>query len=387
MSSSEIEEFTLGSSTDIVIMVSESENEEPPLSRRKKALFRLKKESLSKNSDFFKAMLPVANQDPRWFDIQRQKDLFKALVSKQWKHAVEEHPEIEDHIITLYGDNIKSMRIWFSVFHNQEIDPAEVSIKEIWHTIRAADKYGIDREKLEHWFGKWVKWFRDKKNAEWNKLDVQRELLFPCNYYDHAEAFRFLSRNLVYESDEHIFENNPIHDHRLRLRPLVIQQMNNARGRLRTILQRGLFNGIQPIFSSECSCKEITVFDFLQELVRLDVWCPWSNVFYRSSISQILERLEDFDAANIRRPNRDCYRCNIRSQSCVEAASEKVAGYFDGMCLDCMKQEANPRSEYWRTRRYERYERYDDECRIRHGEPSWYFSFMGKRERSQFQER
>ncbi|KAJ5715386.1 uncharacterized protein N7483_012567 [Penicillium malachiteum] len=370
MSSNDIREFNLGSSTDIVIMVSESENEDSSLPSDKRALFRMKKVSLSRNSDFFKALLPVADQDPRWFDIQRQNDLFKALLSKKWKEAVKEYPEIEDHVITLYGDNIQSMRIWFSVFYREEVNPADVSIKEIWHTIRASDKYAIDGEKLP---------------AVWEELDTQRELLFPCHFYDHAEAFQILTKSLVYKSEEQVFEKNPIGDHRLHLRPLVIQQMDAARGRLRNRLQFALFDKrIDQIRRSSCQCKKATVFDFLDELSRVDV-NPLKDMIYKSSISELLRRLKDFKVENIGPPDEDCFNCGIDFQDHVETAARTVEKYFDGMCLDCMKEDPDLSSPYWQPKGYRG--SYDRTCRIRHGEPSWYYSFMGRRERSRFQER
>ncbi|KAJ6023894.1 hypothetical protein N7540_004691 [Penicillium herquei] len=383
MSSREIEEFNLGSSTDIVLIVSESQNKESSTPHRKRALFRLNKSCLIKNSKFFKTLLPVDDEDARWFDVERQKGLFKALMSKKWKETVEEYSEIEEHIITLYGDHVKSMRIWFSVFHNEEVNPADVSIKEIWHTVRASDKYGIDREKLQPWFQKWIRWFQENRSVSWKQLDVKRQLLFPCSFFNNAVTFQILTKDLVYGSDEQIFEECPINDFRLCLRPLVIQQMNAARGRLRTMLQRTLFNGIMRILNtSSCSCKERTVFDFLKELNSIDV-CPFTNVLYRTSVSEILRRLKDFDGAHIRSPNRDC----DRFQGICGKRRSEVAGYFDGMCLDCMGQNPDPRSDYWRMRgRSGTSGSFDRNCRIHHGEPSWYFSFMGKRERSQFSE-
>ncbi|CAJ2506015.1 Uu.00g001450.m01.CDS01 [Anthostomella pinea] len=50
---------------------------------------------------------------------------------------------------------------------------------------------------------------------------------------------------------------------------------------------------------------------------------------------------------------------------------------FQGLCLDCMHKfkEGGGDWDYWR---HNKIQQWDKGCRIRHGQPSWYFSFMGR---------
>lgn len=59
----------------------------------------------------------------------------------------------------------------------------------------------------------------------------------------------------------------------------------------------------------------------------------------------------------------------------VEKIRNYVEGEFQGLCLDCMYTSVYGDGDYW-TNGSEA--RYDDGCSIRHGESTWYFSYMGK---------
>lgn len=109
------------------------------------------------------------------------------------------------------------------------------------------------------------------------------------------------------------------------------------------------------------------------------------------SINQMLERLRLFDATKMRKLTdplsgkvRPCYYCNTSWDAIVLRAAKTVAEYFDGLCLDCMDISKDLRSygdrdaDYWE---HNELEMWDTDCRIRHGEPTWYFSFMGRREK------
>lgn len=80
-----------------------------------------------------------------------------------------------------------------------------------------------------------------------------------------------------------------------------------------------------------------------------------------------------------------CSRCDSDWKFVVEDARETTETYFDGLCLDCMDSTKNVRpggdgdDDYWVYN--QRRDRYDEGCRVKHGEPTWYFSFMGRREK------
>lgn len=67
------------------------------------------------------------------------------------------------------------------------------------------------------------------------------------------------------------------------------------KGRLRNILHRGLFDKICEIVDKgKCDYKQQTVFRFLAELRRIEVW-PLEDTMAKSSIETMLERLNSFE--------------------------------------------------------------------------------------------
>lgn len=109
------------------------------------------------------------------------------------------------------------------------------------------------------------------------------------------------------------------------------------------------------------------------------------------SIQEMLERLSLFDAKNMRsytspRTGKvgSCIPCNQSWGDIVLKAASTVSKYFDGLCLDCMDLSKDLRSggdrddDYWM---HNVLRNWDRGCRIKHGEPTWYFSFMGRQEK------
>jgi len=65
----------------------------------------------------------------------------------------------------------------------------------------------------------------------------------------------------------------------------------------------------------------------------------------------------------------------------VEETRVKLLSDFHGLCLDCMelsrsKINENVDEDYWL---HDEHRSWDRGCRISHGQPTWYFSFMGRR--------
>ncbi|RAL14379.1 uncharacterized protein BO97DRAFT_340628, partial [Aspergillus homomorphus CBS 101889] len=197
---------------------------------------------------------------------------------------------------------------------------------------------------------------------------------------------------VVYGAEEHITERNPTRIYRMHLPPRILQQLNAARGRLRTIAHKDLFARIAFVFKqSQAPCCERTVFEFLRELQRIYVW-PFEECMKRSSIDDLIDRLADFAEKNMRKyvdPKTDtpvdcvCYAADWIT--IIEHVATRVLGYFNGLCLDCMNKTKNLRpggdqdTDYWEYMDHR--DRWDLGCRITHAEPTWYFSFMGRREK------
>lgn len=301
--------------------------------------------------------------------------------------------------IVLEDTRPRSMEIWLRAFHGS-LDglPLEsVTIEETWHLVATADKYCFSLEELSTWFRQWFDLQQKMdERGEYDDLDdneFEKRLLYPCFKFDCAAGFQTITKQLVYDVDGHIEERNPTHVLQMHLPARVIQQLNAARGRLRAILHRDLFERIKAIVDCDsCACKALTVYHYEHELRRIGIW-PLEETAWKLSINTLLERLGRFDEERMRKriaeglgEKRLCRLCNQSWGQVVKKAANVVRKYFDGLCLDCMDTSKSMtglkeyHDDYWRHNEVR--DRYDSLCRIRHGEPTWYFSFMGRRERS-----
>lgn len=165
----------------------------------------------------------------------------KMLRPGHWREAQKE-------LIELKEDSVASMDIWFRVLHNTGL-VYDVPLEEMWRLVTACNKYFFDLSMLKPWFATWYEkhgvnqyyenWaIRDKHSTD---LLDPRYLLYPCWIFDHAKGFMRATHFLCYNSVGHITERNPTIHYDLRLEGRVIQQLNAAKGRLRTVIHNELF--------------------------------------------------------------------------------------------------------------------------------------------------
>ena len=157
------------------------------------------------------------------------------------------------------------------------------------------------------------------------------------------------------------------------------EQLNAAKGRLRTVLHRGLFRPCEHLFSTDCKCRKETLYDYQKHLVDIDVW-PLETVFQKTPMNEILDRLNKF---NFEAKPTACGTCRRDFRGKVKDIGEQVRRYFDGLCLDCLDRSrpklGDPDMDYWRHHTLKENE-WITGCRFSHKQPSWYFSFMGRKE-------
>ncbi|XRM45695.1 hypothetical protein ABZX51_008771 [Aspergillus tubingensis] len=222
------------------------------------------------------------------------------------------------------------------------------------------------------------------------ELSYYHEVLIPSCVYNDAETFAQSTRAVVYQNTGHITARIP-DEYRKPLAAPLMRQLNAARDRLCEIVRQELSGRITHILQRPLSpCCERTVFEFLRELQRIQAW-PLDNCFTNHGIDELLNRLAHFDANRMHKyidfatnSPINCVMCIMDWNTIVESTATRVAGYFDGLCLDCaLRTDESPppggqydKKDYWDC--LESHDRYDRKCRIQHGEPSWYFSFMGE---------
>lgn len=123
----------------------------------------------------------------------------------------------------------------------------------------------------------------------------------------------------------------------------------------------------------------MTLFCYERALYTIDVW-PLERTMQRSSMTTIIERLNNF---SFEAKKSACHSCRSDYKKIVVDAQSKTRSYFDGLCLDCMDitkpVTGDADMDYWQHNTL-RESDLMHHCRITRHQPTWYFSFMGRRD-------
>ena len=97
-------------------------------------------------------------------------------------------------------------------------------------------------------------------------------------------------------------------------------------------------------------------------------------------MTAILDRLKNF---KFEAKSSACGTCRRDYKVTVSSIENYVRHYFDGLCLDCLDR-SKPKlgdtdMDYWRHHKVKEHE-WVKGCRFRHKQPTWYFSFNGRKE-------
>ncbi|KKY19083.1 hypothetical protein UCDDS831_g05715 [Diplodia seriata] len=317
--------------------------------------------------------------------LRANSEPFNKMLGGGWKESTANPVELKgnDWIMNL------AMEVFFRAFHgvpmSDECLNADVAV--VWSILRAGDMWHLKREGLNKWFKGWFqKWaYKNVKgkdlsgNTSFRDYKLAQVILYPCWVFDHAPGFAAATKWLVYNSISHITESNPTKHRNLHLPPRVIQQLNAARGRLKGLMHDHLWKPIEaPLEEAECDCKEKTLFLYQKALLAINVW-PLERTFSKTSVADLLARLMTFEYKTEHEP---CYECSIPCEYVVSHTVESVSKHFDGLCLFCMAKSAkeSPDGEDWYYWHHDCIKDWDKDCRrggVRHGEPTWYYSYMG----------
>ncbi|KAI4731923.1 hypothetical protein E4T49_00189 [Aureobasidium sp. EXF-10728] len=238
----------------------------------------------------------------------------------------------------------------------------------LWDVVACNRFFMIESFHLDDWFSLWYEINGDEHN--W-------KLLYPCYQFNHAEAFLAITKNLVYDHS-HIKEYKNEEHPDLHVPPRVIHQLNSARGHLRTLLAKWLWEPLHEMMRVSCHCKEKTVYQYLQALTQTGGFPIDQQT--RKSINTICRQLGAFARRfNLPKSSKNCRNCNKDWVDIVARAVIEVQGHFDGMCHDCMDHSQpkfmDEHVDYWYHLKPNKWDR---DCRVSHGEASWYSSFMGR---------
>jgi len=161
----------------------------------------------------------------------------------------------------------------------------------------------------------------------------------------------------------------------------ITAQLNAAKGNLRTVIHRRLYGPIKHLLGTRCKCKAETLWGYEKALYDTGAW-PLEEVGKGHSMHDIMNRLGKF---KYKVAETACmFPCHQNFERIVEDAVTYTAQNFNGLCLDCMdrmKPKTGDRhDDYWRHNNFRDRDVWFKGCRIKHKQPTWYFSFMGSQE-------
>jgi hypothetical protein len=120
---------------------------------------------------------------------------------------------------------------------------------------------------------------------------------------------------------------------------------------------------------------------YLRALTKIKVW-PVAKSMRMASVDDIRGRLLRFDTHEI----TNC-SCNFNYPQHVLAVHVALPDYIPGLCLDCIRlgitKEKHMRVECHERAKHKREcaaisVRWDANCRVRHNQPTWYYSTRAK---------
>lgn len=161
----------------------------------------------------------------------------------------------------------------------------------------------------------------------------------------------------------------------------IIALLNAAKGNLRTELHRRLYEPIKHLLQTSCRCKAETLWGYEKALYDTGAW-PIEEAGKGNSMLEMMDLLEKFKYKVAK--SACMFPCHQNYEQVVDHAVTYTQHYFNGLCLDCMSRmrpKAGDRlDDYWRHNNFCDRNCWFKGCRIKHKQPSWYFSYMGSQE-------
>ncbi|KAF2871513.1 hypothetical protein BDV95DRAFT_618910 [Massariosphaeria phaeospora] len=355
------------SDSDLKISVSSPKDSKGKICR---AIFEVSSEILKKHSEYFAASLRF--------------------------NKCNGHSQVE-----LEGDNIEAMFIWILYMHSKEEGHTEewqdklfydnsvtrgAHVSTIWYILEAGDKYLFKSSLLQGFSRRWY-----TKNVNFTKLSVYlvQTLPVPCYMFSHAKGYMEVTKWLAYNSVGGIQENEPPRSNWKHL-PLVapdfVGRIDSTVYCLRLVLQNRIWEIVRYLHQEGRLCDTCTL---LAKAVSLHV-DPFHLWFPKHSVHDTLNLLRPLtmnSSGSEVRVTTSCGACRIDWVTRIRDAIRITEHYFHGLCIDCMnhsKEEDRTWSkEAWKLAG-QRDGRWDTDCTIKHGEPTWYASWMGTEDSRQF---
>lgn len=109
--------------------------------------------------------------------------------------------------------------------------------------------------------------------------------------------------------------------------------MNAARGRLKTILHRELYESVDTLLEEvRCPLRETVLWRYFAALNKTRSW-PLERYMSKESINGLLHNLEYFEYNDPHSERCSWPKCGCNFKRVVENAIDETAQLFNGLCL------------------------------------------------------
>ncbi|KAI1203197.1 hypothetical protein F5X97DRAFT_160741 [Nemania serpens] len=327
--------------------------------------------------------------------------------------------------LVIDDESIAAVRVWMGALHRREPRDGwgEIDISDVWWAIHFGNKYLLDRKQgaelgedadeeeeealkpgkdmslLADWFSQF--YAEHEKSLKGTIVDGKPwefSVLAPAYWFDCPQIFHNVTKYIAYNTVGSIENFKPTGKHDVYMRGVperVLFQLSAARASQRTRLEKQLPVVSAPIQRHKDECLDVMIFSHKRSLLNTGIKSLFSLADRKRTLTALLDDLDDYEFALVTIQRRhdpwssalceDCRdglgeaRYQLRAD--VLRASRRVRTNFGGLCLDCMhkfKHGGNDDDDDYFA--HDKPGNHDRGCRVRHGQPTWYFSYMGRRE-------
>lgn len=127
------------------------------------------------------------------------------------------------HAIDIPCATIKSFELCFRSMHFAMTEEMKcLNIKEMREALKFCEDWDFVLYHLDNWYAEWLQ----RRNIKTFNMDELRQLLYPFQEFNDAEAFAYATKELVYEQPKSITEMNPTDHGEFQLEPKVIGKLS-----------------------------------------------------------------------------------------------------------------------------------------------------------------
>ncbi|KAH6716779.1 hypothetical protein BKA61DRAFT_671250 [Leptodontidium sp. MPI-SDFR-AT-0119] len=278
-------------------------------------------------------------------------------------------------------DTVVGVRLWLRIIHGTITpDLYQLSVEDLWNALGFGQRWEFHLEKMQGWYDTWFgQSFGSGHSLDYDDL---REHLFPSYALNRYRQFAMVTRKLSYLGRGHIEEHNPTHYRHLHVPARVIDQINAAKGSMRSRLNEALLDCARPktFCPQQCSKNAESLRTYLDGVSATRIW-PFSTQ-HRVAIQTIIDSpgLVNWTYTKVIGACITCER-HLRGHH-VTKAKERIEDYWNGLSLDCMNNSKTKtgsiHEDYWL---HNSLHQWSKGCRLAgHSRNTWYHSFMGRHE-------